>query len=212
MRRICKECGEEYYVGSGAGLGYRKHNHGKNHPCYGRRGKLSSLYRRKFSKEHRRKLSLSQKGKNNSMYGVYRKHTKEVRKKISDSKKQLWLDGVYKYNNYSNTKWGHRKDLKQFFRSTWEANFARVLKYLKIPYRYEWKRFNTSYGSYTPDFYIPSRRIYVEVKGWENPKFNQKVKRNWLRNNCGVVVVMIRKDKYLIIERIFSKLLGNWES
>lgn len=63
---------------------------------------------------------------------------------------------------------GMRVDLGHRVRSGWEANFARILNYLKLPYEYEKHNFKLSNGStYTPDFYIPSKKIYYELKGYE---------------------------------------------
>lgn len=67
---------------------------------------------------------------------------------------------------------GKRKDLDNtYFRSTWEANFARVLKLMKVDYEFEpkifWlKRNDGSEISYTPDFYLPKTDEYIEVKGY----------------------------------------------
>jgi hypothetical protein len=53
-----------------------------------------------------------------------------------------------------------------------EANFARLLNHLQIPYRYEARTFNLPRGGrYTPDFYLeePLGAIpagWVELKGW----------------------------------------------
>ena len=73
---------------------------------------------------------------------------------------------------YSKGKSGIRNDLNnQYFRSSWEANFARYLNYLNIEWKYEIKRFIFKEEirgclSYTPDFYLPKYDIWVEIKGW----------------------------------------------
>lgn len=69
---------------------------------------------------------------------------------------------------------GARADLQgEFFRSGWEANFARYLKHKKIKWEYEprvyvFKDISRGPVAYTPDFYIPNyfgEEIIVEVKG-----------------------------------------------
>lgn len=81
------------------------------------------------------------KGSNNPMYGKVSKHSRS----------------------------GYRKDLKHFVRSSWEANFARILNILNLEYLYEKFTFTLANGeTYTPDFYIPSKDIFYEIKGWES--------------------------------------------
>lgn len=111
-------------------------------------------------------------------------HTEEVREKMSKFQLQRAINMSYEEkheiamkavrtkkengtlnnttsNAYSRTKSGKRKDLdNQFFRSAWEANVARILNYLKIEWRYEYKRFifdknDIGIDSYQPDFYLP---------------------------------------------------------
>lgn len=56
------------------------------------------------------------------------------------------------------------------FRSGWEANIARWMTYHEIVWEYEPVRFvftgiQRGTRGYTPDFYLPERDLYVEVKG-----------------------------------------------
>lgn len=51
------------------------------------------------------------------------------------------------------------------FRSRLEARWAIFLEYLQIDYLYEPKTFRLPNGhKYTPDFYLPSRRVWFEIK------------------------------------------------
>lgn len=70
---------------------------------------------------------------------------------------------------------GYRKDLGRYFRSSWEANFARILVALGFDYVYEPDTFKLSDGTtYTPDFFVPAKNKYYEIKGFErNNKFVQ---------------------------------------
>jgi len=75
----------------------------------------------------------------------------------------------------TSVKGGYRKDLGHSIRSSWEANFSRILIFLNIPYIYEKKAYPLKEGdTYTPDFYIESKDMFYEVKGWE---YSDKVKR-----------------------------------
>jgi len=67
----------------------------------------------------------------------------------------------------------YRKDLGHYVRSSWEANFARILKIIGLEYEYEKYTFILKDGrTYTPDFYIKNKDKFYEVKGFlsENDK------------------------------------------
>ena len=51
-------------------------------------------------------------------------------------------------------------------RSSWEVNIAKILSMEKIGWTYEPERFYFSNGtSYLPDFYLPEKNTWLEVKG-----------------------------------------------
>ena len=77
---------------------------------------------------------------------------------------------------------GFRDDLGASYRSSWEANFARLLRHQGIAFEYEPLTYyfpNVKRGaiSYLPDFYLPSLDIYIEVKGHMTSKDRTKMKR-----------------------------------
>lgn len=78
---------------------------------------------------------------------------------------------------------GHREDLGgRYFRSRWEANYARFLNYSGTKWDYEVKTFwfekiKRGVRSYTPDFYLPAEDVFHEVKGWMDKKSATKLKR-----------------------------------
>ena len=79
----------------------------------------------------------------------------------------------------------------QYFRSRWEANYARYLNLLVItkqgilkweyePDTFEFERIKRGTRFYTPDFKIfltEGTFEYHEVKGWEHPKGQTAIKR-----------------------------------
>lgn len=70
------------------------------------------------------------------------------------------------YGKLVHCKIGHRKDLGHCVRSSWEANFARILQYFQIHYEYEKHKFVLKNGeTYTPDFFLPIYNKYYEIKG-----------------------------------------------
>ena len=75
-------------------------------------------------------------------------------------------------NSYSRTKSGKRADLKDLFvRSSWEANYARILNNEDKKFLYEPRGFVFKSGhTYYPDFYLQDEKCYVELKGWLDSK------------------------------------------
>lgn len=74
---------------------------------------------------------------------------------------------------------GYREDIGTYVRSSWEANFARVLNHLGIRWEYEPQTFTVVLDNqectYTPDFYLPDSGRWVEVKGrWVSPVSKRK--------------------------------------
>lgn len=81
----------------------------------------------------------------------------------------------FKIKTHGHGKAGFRDDIGHFVRSSWEADFARLWKYLKVPYEYEKHRFDLDeFGKYKPDFYLPELDRYYEVKGQMDMVFIEK--------------------------------------
>lgn len=83
-----------------------------------------------------------------------------------------WLAGITRgpthrwWGGHSPTTQLTFDDVPHKVASKWEADFARYLIATKTQYEYEPKTFHFSDGSgYTPDFYLPSQKLWIEVKG-----------------------------------------------
>ena len=129
----------------------------KDHPNYGKH----------LSKAQKKKLGLSVKiamqapeirkkmrenhpdvsGSNNSMFGKPCLHTRK------GSYKGIWM------------------------RSMWEIDYAKYLDKNNIKWQYEPKRFNLENITYLPDFYLPEKNSYVEIKGWMSSESYFKIKK-----------------------------------
>jgi len=77
---------------------------------------------------------------------------------------------------------GYREDLKQYFRSRWEANMGRYYNFVGVKWIYEQQEFEfcrIKRGSrfYRPDFYLPEQNRFIEVKGWFRPEDKTKLRR-----------------------------------
>ena len=125
---------------------------------------------------------------------------------------------------YSNRKIGKRPDLGgQFFRSSWEANYARFLNWLKAAgeircWEYEADTFwfeaiRRGVRSYTPDFKVTDATgaiYYVEVKGWMDPKSATKIKR-MAKYHPSIDFRVVDAKAYKALARQVAGLIPEWE-
>ena len=123
-------------------------------------------------------------------------------------------------------KGGKRVDLNnQYFRSTWEANVARICKLKNRSYLYEPERFyitvNGEEYSYLPDLYFPNKGFYYEIKGhaksaqnWdcscENCIINRKKIKAAIEQH-NLKIFLIGHYEYKRLRRIFKESIKNWE-
>ena len=126
-------------------------------------------------------------------------------------------------NPYSRTKSGKRKDLNdRFFRSSWEANYARYLNWLIANgqiarWEYECKTFlfhGVTRGeiSYTPDFKVyenDGSYSWHEVKGWMDAKSKSKLKK-MSKFYPEEKVVLIDAKVYRSLSK-WKGMIDNWE-
>lgn len=123
----------------------------------------------------------------------------------------------------SGTRAGKREDLGIYVRSTWEANYARYLKWLEEKgeisgWRYEPETFwfesiKRGTRSYTPDFRVDllSGAVeYHEVKGWNHPKGATALRR-MAKYHPKIKIVLIDTKRYRALERSVGKLVPLWE-
>lgn len=84
-------------------------------------------------------------------------------------------------NAFQFTKTGYRKDIDMNVRSSWEANFIRVLNIYKIDFKFEPTVFafpiKRGTKGYTPDFLLTRNNDWVEIKGYLDDKSKIKLKR-----------------------------------
>lgn len=120
-----------------------------------------------------------------------------------------------------NWKSGYRKIGRRilFFRSSWEANYARYLQLLKNRGQIrEWKHevrtyfFRKEGVAYLPDFkvYFPDHWELHEVKGW----FDERSKRNLalMKEYYPLIkIVVIAKPEYKKIQSEFASQILDWE-
>jgi len=109
-----------------------------------------------------------------------------------------------------------------FFRSAWEANYARYLNWLQSrgdierweyePETFWFEAIKRGVRSYTPDFKVFEKGgfYFVEVKGWLDPKSKTKLKR-MKKYHPGVNVVLFGQADYKSLSRQLGGVIPNWE-
>lgn len=122
-------------------------------------------------------------------------------------------------------KQGYRTDLGEiYFRSGWEANYARYLNFLikqKIIYKWEFEpdtfwfdNIKRGVRSYLPDFKIWDTKFsepyYVEIKGHMDSRSRTKINR-MAKYYPAIRLDVVTKTEYSEIKRKLSKIIPNWE-
>jgi hypothetical protein len=113
--------------------------------------------------------------------------------------------------------------IKKYYRSRWEANYARYLEWLRergeiASWRHESKTFwfskiKRGCVSYLPDFCVVDNdgvETYYEVKGWMDDRSKTKIKRMAIYFPEVTLVVIEAKD-YRDLERNVSGFIKGWE-
>lgn len=112
---------------------------------------------------------------------------------------------------------------RNYYRSRWEANYARYLEFLKrmgviLEWRHEprtfwFKGIRRGTCSYLPDFevsYPSGKTVYHEVKGYFDPKSKTKLKR-MAKYHPDVAVRLIGARQYADIRRKLAAVIPGWE-
>lgn len=122
------------------------------------------------------------------------------------------------------TKGGRRADLdNRYFRSSWEANWARYLNCLLAAGQvsgwefesetFEFAGIRRGARFYTPDFKVTNADgtvEYHEIKGWMDQRSQTKLRR-MAKYHPSVRVLVIEKAAYTEVCRKIGPLLPNWE-
>lgn len=118
--------------------------------------------------------------------------------------------------------WREIADKRHYFRSRWEANYARYLQWLKArgdildweyePETYWFEAIKRGVRSYLPDFRVHElngAKILHEVKGWMDARSKTTLKR-MAKYHPEVKIILIREKDYKALSR-FSALIDGWE-
>lgn len=176
------------------------------------------------------------------------KHSDETKASISNSLKDSWTRsrGTGKgwdspefrqamsnvragkplsHNGHHRSKKGRREDLGNvFFRSTWEANYARYLNLLiKMGIVEKWDfepetfwflAIKRGVRSYLPDFRVfykgDPKPVYVEIKGYFDAKSKTKLSR-MAKYHPSVKIELVDSKAYAALRQKWKSAIPNWE-
>jgi len=112
---------------------------------------------------------------------------------------------------------------KKYFRSKWEANYARVLEYRKQrgeiaewyhePYTFWFEDIRRGTRSYLPDFKVVEPggcHYWVEVKGYMDPKSRTKLKR-FAKYYPKEKIVLIDSKWFKQEAKHYKNIIKEWE-
>jgi hypothetical protein len=209
--------------------------------------------RRKYTDEERAKrtsirtkLYFSTNGHPKGMLG--KNHSKETKDKISiwhteyaknlsaDIRDEITLkqrltrekNGTQQNMNRANASWGagwrEIGGINKYYRSKWEANYARYLEWLKYKgqiksWRHESKTFwfegiKRGCLSYLPDFEVienDGKIVYHEVKGWMDERSITKIKRMAIYHP-NVKLIVIDSKCYKSLKKTMMPIIHDWET
>lgn len=110
-------------------------------------------------------------------------------------------------------------DLDNVFRSTWEANIARLLNFKGIEWKYEPEMFLLDTDNryilpidnipYIPDFMLTDK-LAIEVKGFWDPESVLKI-HYFKKQYPDIALKIIDSDIYYTLNELYSETVPNWE-
>ncbi len=173
------------------------------------------------------KQKMSEKSKEKAA-SLTKEEIKQIKDKMIKTKVQKYGTAAPGFANsinvYSRTKKGRREDLGEiYFRSSWEANYARYLNILvknKTIVKWEFEPdtfvfFNVVRGpkSYLPDFKVwlsDTTFEYHEIKGWMDAKSKSKLKK-MAKYYPAISLILIDSKTYKAIEKQYKSSIPTWE-
>lgn len=102
-----------------------------------------------------------------------------------------------------------KEDLGGAFRTSWEADFARILNYLDISWSYRQKHFEIAEGMYTPSFLLNNNILVDLNEYWNSDKTKVKSFRERYKD---YKLYTIDSDMMVTLKKMFCEKVNKWES
>lgn len=159
----------------------------------------------------------------------WRRFTAEqIENKILKCAKTKEVNGTMQNMNRANSSWGAAwreiGGIRKYYRSKWEANYARYLEWLRVKGEIkEWKHEPETFWfegikrgclSYLPDFRVIENNgaiTYHEVKGWMDDRSKTKIKR-MAKYHPLVKLIVIDAKAYAALKKTIQPFIKDWET
>ena len=171
------------------------------------------------------------------------KHSEKTKLLLVEKAKQMWVNmseetreriskaasingskaGMNRLNASWKQGWREIGGINKYYRSRWEANYARYLEWLKKnnqilswkhePHTFWFEGIKRGCMSYLPDFEVTEldgKIIFHEVKGWMDDRSKTKIKRMAIYHP-DVKLIVIDGKGYKAIEKKIKVLIPDWE-
>lgn len=103
----------------------------------------------------------------------------------------------------------YKEDLGKTFKTSWDADFARILNYLDINWEYKVKKYDIGGKLYTPSFLLKNNILVDLNEYWNTDKANIKYFRARYKD---YKIFTIDPDMMITLAKIFSDKISRWES
>jgi len=154
--------------------------------------------------ETKKQISKSNKGKIPWNKGKINVYTDETRQRMSKSKQKrhFSISTEFKIGRVSPKNAGYGKGSyydsslqgKIWLRSSYELKFAEWLDRNNILWLYEIQTFDLGNTTYTPDFYLPTCNMFIEVKGYMKKESQDKINKFLDNYNEETLKILYKKD------------------
>lgn len=222
-------------------VGKKRHNQALVMKRLHKEGKLKKDETQRKAVGQRVKAWIEKNGHPRGMLG--KKHTPEAKDIFRKNSKKMWenmseeqrrriavvcsKNGQKATMNRANASWKSAwREIggkRNYYRSSWEANYARYLEWLKINKEIiEWEHEPKTFWfdgikrgcmTYLPDFRVITKtggEEYHEVKGWMDGRSVTKIRR-MAKYFPDVTLIVIDAKAYKSIQRSVCNLIKDWE-
>lgn len=178
----------------------------------GMKGKKHSEELKEKMRERAKKWNASLTQEEKAKWALKSAKTRERNGTLYQDRKASWKSG-----------WRNIGGIDKYYRSIWEANYARYLQWLKErgeikDWKHEPKTFwfediKRGTRSYLPDFLVTENNgseSYHEVKGWMDDRSKTKIKR-MAKYYPEIKLIVIQAKEYKAIKDIMKPILTDWE-
>jgi len=149
-----------------------------------------------YDKETLERMSKAKEGYISWNKGLTNIYTKDTIQKMSNAKKGQNLGHSVPPNSGYGKGCYYESQLqgKIWLRSSYELKFAEWLDKNEIPWLYEIQTFDLGNTTYTPDFYLPTCNMFIEIKGYMKKEAQEKINKFLDNYNEETLKILYKED------------------